>query len=311
MYAPTVGYPFVWEDTNDFQLVMQPWTLDAWLAGAWAGHTRIVAGFLRGMGYALSGVEPWGYHLMSVSVHLLNGVLFAVLAHRVLAGWWASFAVGLFLLHPLQVESVAYISSQADLVSVTGLLVALLCAERGWVVAAWLACAVAVLGKETAVAGFALVPVWLLWRVGFRWAVVGWFAASVVPGLYVMGRYTPVVDLAWMWRLTADLIGLLSLWVVPYPLSIEHDWSVLRLGLGAVGIVAACVVSRPVRWAVGACVVLVLPRVLLPQIESLHEHHAYPMVVGLSLSAGWIGAEWDAWRTSTKNFPAPCTSLTA
>ena len=66
----------------------------------------------------LFGLAPWGHHLTSALLHALNAtLLFAVL--RLMTGaTWRSFAVAmLFGLHPLRVESVAWIAERKDVLS--------------------------------------------------------------------------------------------------------------------------------------------------------------------------------------------------
>ncbi len=66
----------------------------------------------------LFGTSPWGYHLTSVLFHAANaGLLF--LALRALTGaCWRSAAVALlFAVHPLRVESVAWVTERKDVLS--------------------------------------------------------------------------------------------------------------------------------------------------------------------------------------------------
>lgn len=66
----------------------------------------------------LFGVGPRGFHRTSVLIHAINAAL-AFLAIQKLTGcWWRSFFVAaLFSLHPMRVESVAWVSERKDLVS--------------------------------------------------------------------------------------------------------------------------------------------------------------------------------------------------
>jgi tetratricopeptide (TPR) repeat protein len=63
----------------------------------------------------LFGLEPGPHHLVSVGLHALNAVLVFLLARRLFGSpWTAAFAAGLFALHPLRVESVAWASERKD-----------------------------------------------------------------------------------------------------------------------------------------------------------------------------------------------------
>ena len=63
----------------------------------------------------LYGLKPWGHHLTSVLVHAVNTVLVFLVLRKMTGATWRSLAVaGLFGLHPLRAESVAWISERKD-----------------------------------------------------------------------------------------------------------------------------------------------------------------------------------------------------
>jgi tetratricopeptide (TPR) repeat protein len=66
----------------------------------------------------LYGLDPAGHHLTSVVLHILNSVLLFC-AFRTMAGdvWQSGFAAALFALHPLHVESVAWVAERKDVLS--------------------------------------------------------------------------------------------------------------------------------------------------------------------------------------------------
>jgi len=66
----------------------------------------------------LYGMNPAGHHLTSVLLHAINGVLlFLVLRSMTGALWRSAFVAALFALHPLRVESVAWVSERKDVLS--------------------------------------------------------------------------------------------------------------------------------------------------------------------------------------------------
>src|SRR5437867_7074307 len=72
----------------------------------------------------LNGENPFSYHVVNVLLHILNGLLVFALArwvYRVLAPsppeGYALLAAAFFLCHPVQTESVTYISSRSELLS--------------------------------------------------------------------------------------------------------------------------------------------------------------------------------------------------
>ena len=66
----------------------------------------------------LYGLKPWGHHLTSLLLHATSTVLL-FLAFRRMTGavWRSAFLAALFALHPLRVESVAWISERKDVLS--------------------------------------------------------------------------------------------------------------------------------------------------------------------------------------------------
>jgi len=74
----------------------------------------------------LYGAKPWGHHLTSVLIHALNAVLlFGVMRRMTGALWRSLFVALLFGLHPLRVESVAWIAERKDVLSTMFWLLAL------------------------------------------------------------------------------------------------------------------------------------------------------------------------------------------
>jgi tetratricopeptide (TPR) repeat protein len=66
----------------------------------------------------LFGLDPRGHHLVSLLLHTGNGLLLFLLLERLTgAPWPSAFAAALFALHPLRVESVAWVAERKDLLS--------------------------------------------------------------------------------------------------------------------------------------------------------------------------------------------------
>jgi len=66
----------------------------------------------------LYGLRPWGHHLTSVLLHGVNTVLVFLLLRRLTGAVWRSWMVAaLFGLHPLHVESVAWVAERKDVLS--------------------------------------------------------------------------------------------------------------------------------------------------------------------------------------------------
>ncbi|MBI9073828.1 MAG: tetratricopeptide repeat protein [Desulfatibacillum sp.] len=67
----------------------------------------------------LYGMNAGGYHLTNLLFHIANGFLLFLLLNRATRRLWLSALVaGLFMVHPIQVESVAWITERKDVLSV-------------------------------------------------------------------------------------------------------------------------------------------------------------------------------------------------
>src|SRR5437867_4776132 len=67
---------------------------------------------------SLFGLVPAGHHLHNLLLHAANTLLlFLVLRRMTGARWPSAFVAGLFALHPLHVESVAWVSERKDVLS--------------------------------------------------------------------------------------------------------------------------------------------------------------------------------------------------
>jgi tetratricopeptide (TPR) repeat protein len=66
----------------------------------------------------LFGLNPAGHHFTNILFHIFNTLLLFVLLHRMTKALWPSALVAaLFALHPLNVETVAWIASRKDVLS--------------------------------------------------------------------------------------------------------------------------------------------------------------------------------------------------
>jgi protein O-mannosyl-transferase len=119
-YTPAFHAGFIWDD--DLYVVDNPllYLPDGWWR-IWftleqtSQYFPLTYSLLR-MGYQCWGLEPTGYHLLNISIHIGNGVLFGVVLRKLrLQG--VLIATGLFLLHPVQVETVAWITEVKNLLS--------------------------------------------------------------------------------------------------------------------------------------------------------------------------------------------------
>lgn len=70
------------------------------------------------MDYKLYGLDPMGHHWTNLQIHIVNSILlFLVFKMMTGALWQSSFVAALFALHPLHVESVAWVAERKDVLS--------------------------------------------------------------------------------------------------------------------------------------------------------------------------------------------------
>jgi tetratricopeptide (TPR) repeat protein len=122
-YSPALHGPFLFDDNIlPFALPMGSATLMDWLRSV-----RPTTMFSYWVNFQLSGTDPFSYHVLSVVFHLVTSSLVYLIVRRLL-DWAASpaprrdllagFAAAVYLLHPAQTESVAYLAGRAEAISV-------------------------------------------------------------------------------------------------------------------------------------------------------------------------------------------------
>jgi tetratricopeptide (TPR) repeat protein len=150
--------------------------------------------------YGLWGLDPFGYHLVNVLLHAFNALLLWLLLRRLeIPGAW--FAAAVFALHPVHVESVAWITERKNVMSLFFSLVSLLAWRRfveprsgpAWrFYAASLACYALALASKVTACTLPAAQLLLLWLRGHpidrrRIAQVMPFAAlGVAMGLVII-----------------------------------------------------------------------------------------------------------------------------
>jgi tetratricopeptide (TPR) repeat protein len=89
------------------------------------------------------GLKPWGHHAVNILLHTATVVLLFVTLQEMTGGIWESaFAALLFAIHPLRVESVAWVTERKDVLSGLFFVLTLwaygrFCRRRGWWAYAW------------------------------------------------------------------------------------------------------------------------------------------------------------------------------
>ncbi len=218
------------------------------------------------LNYALGGFNVWGYHTVNLAIHLaaalvLFGIIRRTLACGRLAARFRAAASGLalavallWLVHPLQTQSVTYLYQRFE--SLMGLLVLLtlysfLRAQestrpKGWYAAAAACCLLAVMTKEVA----AVTPLLVLWydrafvasswreiirrRWAFYWGLAGtWVILAVImvsqagkypqAGVLLVEKVTPV---QYALSQAGVIVHYLRLCFWPLGLCLDYGWPV-------------------------------------------------------------------------------------
>src|SRR5947209_1851113 len=269
-FLPTLQNQFVsWDDDKNF--LENPhyrglgWTHLRWMWTTHLGHYIPLTWMTLGLDYLLWGMNPVGYHLTNLLLHAANAVGFFFIVRRLLAralpspsehGYALAVSSGVaalvFAIHPLRVESVAWVTERRDVLSGLFYLVAILlylraCERgargRGWY---WLSVAVfgcALLSKSMVVnlpIVLLILDVYPLRRLG---GAVGWWseparrvyvekipfvllaaAASAVALMAQLSHNTmvSVVQLSGLGRLAVSMYGLsFYLWKTVAPVNLS------------------------------------------------------------------------------------------
>jgi Flp pilus assembly protein TadD len=126
LYWPATSHDFINYDDPDY-VTANPYVQGglSWEGVKWAFRNTEQAAYWAPvmwlshmLAWQLFGLNPWGHHLINVLLHALNTVLVFVLLRRLTGAMWRSMLVAaLFGLHPLRVESVAWVTERKDVLS--------------------------------------------------------------------------------------------------------------------------------------------------------------------------------------------------
>ena len=125
LYWPATGHEFVNYDDKQYVLdnthVISGLTLEnaRWAFGnGYAANWHPVTWLSHMLDCQLFGLSPWGHHLTNVLLHAINAALvFALLQQMTGSPLRSLFVAALFAVHPLRVESVAWVAERKDVLS--------------------------------------------------------------------------------------------------------------------------------------------------------------------------------------------------
>jgi tetratricopeptide (TPR) repeat protein len=136
IYLNTLGHDFAWDDTSLIaenreyfedvdlnQMFQKPYFEVPYY------RPFLMASFF--LDYCIWGLNPYGFHLSNVVLHVLNTLLvFFFIVQLGYSPRISFFTAALFATHPIQTETIAWISGRNDSLMVLFLLVAFIAVER-------------------------------------------------------------------------------------------------------------------------------------------------------------------------------------
>src|SRR5437867_1607007 len=116
LFGASFSHPFHFDDaliTNDSN-VTNP--------ARWAHffnplYLRQLTFFSFYLNHLAGGLNPAGFHVVNVAIHIANAVLLFLLLRRFVEPWMATVAAAVFLAHPIQTEPVLYIYQRSILLA--------------------------------------------------------------------------------------------------------------------------------------------------------------------------------------------------
>ena len=272
-YFPALRAGFVWDDV----IFTEEPVLRTW-SGLWSiwfspadikneGHYWPVVYTSLWLEHKLWGLAPLGYHAVNLLLHWINSVLvWRLLARFAVPGAWAVAAV--FAVHPLHVESVAWVIERKELLSGLFYLTAALtwfrfveAPTRSRYLLALALFTLGLLSKSVVVTLPAALLIWHWWR---RERVTGadllrlapFFAVGLAVTLGDLSYYTSRESLALGYSLTERvLIACRALWFYtgkllwPTELAVIYPlWDIRAGDLLGWGYVAAAVAAPVLLW---------------------------------------------------------------
>jgi tetratricopeptide (TPR) repeat protein len=350
VYAQTASFEFVNLDDPDY-VTRNPHVQAGWTAEGvkWAFTSREAANWfpLTRLSHMLDAqvfrLRSGAHHLTNAALHALAAMLlFAFLKRATGARWASAFAAGVFVLHPLHVESVAWVAERKDVLCAVFWFLALWAyvqwargGARRWYGLALAAFCCGWMAKPMIVtlpALLLLLDAWPLRRLRpFRARLIEkipFFAVSIAGAAITFaaqrgsGAVQPLAAFPPGLRVEDALVSCFlylekTIWPVglaafyPYPRAVPI-WQAAgaALVLAAVSICTAREFSKRPYLAVGWCwyLVTLLPVIGLVQVgaQARADRYMYVPMVGLLLMAVW-GAK-DALRAWPR-FRVPAAAL--
>ncbi|GIW40611.1 MAG: hypothetical protein KatS3mg076_1188 [Candidatus Binatia bacterium] len=322
-FAPALRNGFVWDD----RLVLAQLRAVDGIEDLWVVPPRIPRYYYRPLVFAtywvdraLGGETPFWFHVSVLVAHLACSLLVFALARRLGGSLAAALPAGLFFaVHPVHVESVAWMAGRADVLSGLWLLAALLAyLSSGLAGFALAGCfyLLSLLAKETALFAFLVFPAAEL-CVGRKPRLRGLLPLLSALAVYALLRWVGVGALGEPWSPSSvswpEFLGALgfyarkALWPVGQDVYVDSlpvspayvIPGALLLGAVAFSLLGPWLVRFSALWFVST----LLPALALLWVPvsttPVAERYLYVPSVGVALLVGW-GISWFHGRSTDR-----------
>ncbi len=289
-----------------------------WKRSILSDPTRPLSAFSMAVNYNITRTDPFSYHVFNVIFHLIAVYLFFLLLRRNGTTFLTPLIAACFMaVHPLNTESVSYITSRPILLCAVFYLLSLFfldsyLRDRSWrsIIGFFVTFILAALSKENAaiIPVTALLYVWIFYgKPGLsisRFLLLAVFLLSIAASLYRIFAYKVTTDAppAFVYWATEINVWVRYLWLAIFPVSlnVDHDVGPLSLTnpwfLGAfILIVAILILFWKLRgkhpflafWGLWFFVNLT-PSSTFPLNEFMAEHHTYISLFGFCACLSYV-----------------------
>jgi tetratricopeptide (TPR) repeat protein len=275
IYSETLSGPFIFDDRNNIMenphIRISHITLNNLASAAFdsPSHKRPVANISFALNYYIHGYNVVGFHAVNIIIHLVTGILlyfFVQTTFRTPAlqsryehyKWIAFFTAAIWLVHPLQTQSVSYIVQRMNSLAAMFYILSFLCyaqlrlnpqkRSKWWLFFGCILAGILALGTKQNTATlpfFLLLYEWYFFRdLSLKWlkehlallaglllllAIVAFIFLGTAPldkiwTGYASRNFTPVQRLLTEMRVVIFYIGLF-LWPHPSRLNLDRDFA--------------------------------------------------------------------------------------
>jgi len=125
VYGQVINYEFITYDDSKYvydnpyiQSGLNSESISWSFTATYASNWHPITWLSHMIDVEIYGMNPGGHHLTNVIFHIVNSLLLFIILKKATGGFWQSgFVAALFAIHPLHVESVAWISERKDVLS--------------------------------------------------------------------------------------------------------------------------------------------------------------------------------------------------